>query len=309
MELRMHRPHAQFPQGCASLCACIWLAALTTAAYPATLPPIQTQSGWVTFKNIEVRDDFKIFRRYGYIDNPQYGYPRNFIMFNCSKGASKAASHLTFVLPKEFQPDSFPRTTWLPKIGVRFLIDNQLSVSMPGEYRDGELYFDLDTDTMGNFEKLMAADTLAVGFGDKNDVVQFQFTEQFDELFSAFIKDTGSKLGEMTHYSRTGTGGVDESCKAYQQSGPQKPMGPEGALIAIFSTVVALEVDCSFKSNRSELQRLAHLHGFALEEFQAEGRFFNQMEHQTHAMRGFIKDKGCKAVRGIVKRSFENVGR
>jgi hypothetical protein len=179
---------------------------------------------------------------------------------------------------------------------------------MPGEYRDGELYFDLDTDTMGNFDKLMAADTLAVGFGDKNDIVQFQFTEQFDELFSAFIKDTGSKLGEMTHYSRTGTGGVDESCKAYQHSGLQKPMCPEVALVAILSTVAALEVDCSFKSNRRQLERLAHLHGFKLEDFQAKGHFSEQMDDQTKAMRGFIKDKGCKAVRGIVKRSFQNVG-
>jgi hypothetical protein len=199
------------------LLVCLSLTAATSAAEGATLLPIPTQSGWVTFKDIEEKGDFKIFRRYGVINETL----RNMIMFNCSKDFSKAASHLTFVLPKEFHPDSFPRSTWLPKIEVRVLIDDRLSVLMPAEYRDGELFADLNTDTQENFEKLMLADTLAIGLGGKNDIIQYHFTDKIDAMFTAFIQDTGSKFGEMTHYSRAGAGSVAESRKAYQQSGRQ----------------------------------------------------------------------------------------
>src|SRR6266536_1070257 len=101
--------------------------ALLTATYAATLPPIPMHSGWVTFKNIEGGDGFKTFRRYGYLGDDATPLP-NLILFNCSKDVSKAASHLTFVLPKTFKPDSFPRSTWFPKLDVRFLIDSKLSV-------------------------------------------------------------------------------------------------------------------------------------------------------------------------------------
>ena len=203
------------------LSAFILLAALTAATYAARLPRIQMHSGWVIFKDDEVRDGFKIFRRYGYTGDYDANPMPNLITFKCSKDVTKAASYLTFVLPKSFQPDSFPRSTWLPKIDVRILIDDDLSVLMPGEYRNGEFYFDLNTDTRDKFDKIMLADTLAISFGDKNDILQFQFTEKLDGFFSDFIQKFGSQFGEMTHYSRVGSGSVTDSCNAYQQSGPR----------------------------------------------------------------------------------------
>jgi hypothetical protein len=300
-----HTLHGQHRLARHCLLVCMALAAATSAAKSATLPPIQMHSGWVTFKNIEIKDEFKIFRRYGVIDDS----PKNLIMFNCSRDVSKAASHLTFVLPKDFHPESFPRSAWLPKIDVRVLIDDKLSVLMPAEYRDGEFYFDLNTDTQKNFDKSMLADTLALGFGDKNDIIQYEFTDKFDAMFAAFIKDIGGKFGEMTHYTRTGADSVEDSCAAYQQSGRQTAMGPEKVLIVLFSTVAALEIDCAFKSNRRELERLARLHGFKLEDFQSGGRFLDKIEDQTHAMRRFIQEKGCRVARGAVTKNFQNVGK
>jgi hypothetical protein len=201
------------------LSAVILLTALTATTYARSLPRIQMHSGWVSFKNNEINDGFKIFRRYGYIGDYDANPMPNLIMFNFSKDVTKAASYLTFVLPKPFQPDSFPRSTWLPKIDVRILIDGDLSLLMPGEYRDGEFYFDLNTDTKDRFNKIMLADTLAIGFGDKNDILQFQFTEKMEALFSDFVQNVGSEFGKMTHYSRAGVGSVTESCSAYQQTG------------------------------------------------------------------------------------------
>ena len=169
--------------------ACISFAVVAVGAYATTLPPIPPHSGWITLKNAEENDGFKIFRRYGYLggtDNPL----QNLIMFNCSKDVTKAASHLTFVLPKGFQPDLFPRTTWLPKIEARFQINDKLSVLMPTEYHNGELYFDLSSDTKDNFDKVMLADTLAIGFGDKNDIIQFEFTDRVDDFFAEYMKES-----------------------------------------------------------------------------------------------------------------------
>jgi hypothetical protein len=230
-------------------------------------------------------------------------------MFNCSKDVSKAASHLTFVLPKTFKPDSFPRSTWFPKIDVRFLIDSKLSVLMSGEYRDGEFYVDLNTDSEDNFDRIMLADTLAVGFGDKNDIIQFEFTEKIDGLFAEYVQTlVNNNLGEMTHYTRKGVGSVAESCTAYQNGGSEKPLGSEEVLIILFSTVSALEIDCPFKSKRGELQKLAKANGFRLDDFLPGGRFSKQMRERTDYNHGFIKEKGCDVVRGIVRRSFPSVG-
>jgi hypothetical protein len=200
------------------------LCALVPPVYAKTLGPIQMHSGWVTFKSTEERNGFKIFRRYAYIGETVAGeaedaspFP-NLIMFNCSKDVRRAASHLTIVLPKGFEPDSFPRITWLQKTTVRLLIDGHLSVEMPTECRDGEFYFDLTTETQESFGKAMLADTLAIGFGAQNDVVEFQFTEKIDGFFSEGIREVGSPWGTMKHYTRAGPGSVTEACSQYQRA-------------------------------------------------------------------------------------------
>jgi hypothetical protein len=168
-------------------------------------PQIPMHSGWVTLKNIEGTDKgFKVFRRYalGTEQTPL----ANLMMFKCSKDVTKAASHLVFVLPKDFQPDSFPRDTWLPKMSVRFVIDDQRSVSLPAEYRAGEFFLDWNSGTDEDFRMVMLSDNLAMGFGDKNDIVRLQFTEKMDALFSEVNKKVDTGLGAITHYQRAGTG-------------------------------------------------------------------------------------------------------
>jgi hypothetical protein len=307
--IRSSENHVESPLNSMRTCLAVFLTyvALSTATYAATFPPIQMHSGWVTFKNIEGYDGFKTFRRYGY-SGDDASFP-NLTMFNCSKDVSKAASHLTFVLPKTFKPDSFPRSAWFPKIDVRFLINSNLSILMSGEYRNGELYFDLDTDSKDNFDRIMLADTLAIGFGDKNDIVQFEFTEKIDRLFAGYIeKLDNNNLGEMTHYPRKGVGSVAESCTAYQNAVSEKPLGPEESLIILFSMVSALEIDCSFKAKRGELQKLANADGFRFDDFLPNGRFSRQVRERIDYNHGFIKEKGCGVVRGIVRRNCPSVG-
>ena len=201
-------------------CLTTWivLIALATAAYAVTLPAIPMHAGWITFTKIEEHNGFKLFRRYGYFRHAKNSVP-NLIIFNCSKDVRKAASYLTFILPEDFQPASFPRSTWLPKIDVRFQINDKSSALMPGEYHNGEFYFDLNIDTTDNFEKIMLADKLAMSFGNKNDVIQYEFTEKVNQLFSAFTKKFRRKFGGMTHYSQAGADSVAQACQAYQQSG------------------------------------------------------------------------------------------
>src|SRR3974390_3832606 len=218
-----------------SLVAGIVLFRLATTAYAVTLPAIPMHAGWITFTKIEEDNGFKLFRRYGYLRHAKNSAP-NLIIFNCSKDVRKAASYLTFILPNDFQPGAFPRSTWLPKIDVRFQINDKPSALMPGEYHNGEFYFDLNIDTTDNFEKIMLADKLAMSFGNKNDVIQYEFTEKVDQLFSAFTKKFRRKFGGMTHYSQAGADSVGQACQAYQQSGSDivvsEETSPPGAVAA-----------------------------------------------------------------------------
>jgi hypothetical protein len=178
--------------------------------------PIAMHSGWVTIKDKDIDGGFKVFRRYAYSEHDQKVPFANLIMFMCSKDVTSAASHLTFVLPKDYLPNSFPRDKWLPNTSVRFLIDDDLSVSMPGEYRNGEFHFDLNPDTSESFSRIMLSNKLAMGFGDKTDIVEFRFNNAIDTVFSEF----GPKLSpgvQIAHYERSGAGGVVDACIAYQQ--------------------------------------------------------------------------------------------
>jgi hypothetical protein len=50
------------------------------------------------------------------------------------------------------------------------------SVSVNGEYNKGEIYVDLTPDFKETFIKLMNADSVQIGFGDKNDTIKFIMT-------------------------------------------------------------------------------------------------------------------------------------
>jgi TPR repeat protein len=178
--------------------------------------PIAMHSGWVTIENSEVTPDgFKIFRRYAYDEQDQTTPFVNLILFSCSKDVARAASHLTILLPKSYQPSSFSRDKWLPKTSVRFLIDGQVSVAVAGEYRNGEFYFDWNPDTNDQFDKIMRSNKLAMGFGDKNDIVEFQFVDAIDNVFSQFAPKLSPGV-QITHYAKTGADGVMDACRAYQ---------------------------------------------------------------------------------------------
>jgi len=190
----------------------------TSTAQPSasSAAPIPMHSGWVTIKDHEIDGGFKIFRRYAYSENDQKVPFANLIMFLCSINSASAASHLTFVLPKGLQPNSFPRDKWLPKTSVRFLIDDHQSVSVPGEYRNGEFYFDWNSETNDDLSKIMLSNKLAMGFGDKNDIIEFRFIDGMDKLYSKFARKFMPEL-QISHYEKSGVGGVLDACRAYQQ--------------------------------------------------------------------------------------------
>jgi hypothetical protein len=192
-----------------------------------SLPLFSMHSGWVTLNNNDVTPGgFKVFRRYALLSE-QPGFT-NLMMFMCSNDLAKAASHVIVVLPKDVQPKSFARQTWLPRMFVRFLIDDQHSVSMPAEYRDGEFYIDWNTDTDHDFRAIMSSAKLTMGFGDSNDIIRFQFSEKIDAFFSEAVSQFSSAVlrgdlaadsrgdldvGQITQYSRFG---VLDACLEYQ---------------------------------------------------------------------------------------------
>ena len=131
-------------------------------------------------------------------------------------------------------------------------------------------------------------------------------TDCFSEYMQKFGSVTSAKslitLGRVS-------AALINSCTSYQQVGSEKSLGSEEPLLLLFSTVSALEVDCSFKTKRGELDKLARMNGFKVDQLLTNGRFSEQMREHTSSMRGFIKEKGCKTVREIVRRNFPTVSR
>jgi hypothetical protein len=87
-----------------------------------------------------------------------------------------------------------------------------------------------------------------------------------------------------------------------------QPPGPEAELIVLVSHLVALGIDCSFKIDTSELQKLVGLKGFKIEDFLPKGKFSDRMEEQIVSARELIKSKGCRIARDIILNDFPGIG-
>jgi hypothetical protein len=87
-----------------------------------------------------------------------------------------------------------------------------------------------------------------------------------------------------------------------------QPPGAEAELIVLVSHLVALGIDCSFKINTSELQKLVGLKGFKIEDFRPNGKFSERMEEQIVSARELIKNKGCTIARDIILNDLPGIG-
>lgn len=193
------RPIMRIPP--AGLIAAILIfGALVSFRAEAAADAIATTSGWMKFVKDKPNLDFELYRKYSYTES---GFP-NTIILNCAKAKSKYLPHLTIVLPKSYEPSSFGRDSWQPKIKIHFLVDDKTSFALEGEYRKGEIYVDWTLDNSAEFELIIMADDLAVAFGDRNDMLNFHFTEKMDAVLSEIQKSgmMGAERGPMSHYSR-----------------------------------------------------------------------------------------------------------
>lgn len=177
-----------------------------------TLPVLEIESGWSVMKDAETNGPYKLFRKYMFDKD---GF-KNVIIFNCSKKEGHPFSNLTVVFPPTIEIKSFPRMSWEPKIDVRVLIGDKSSVSMLGEYRDGELYIDMTPNGRNYFKSMLEGNTIAFAFGEKNDVISFILTEKMDN----FIADPATikllpEIERFSHYSRSEALNI---CKTFQES-------------------------------------------------------------------------------------------
>src|SRR5215470_15502620 len=83
---------------------------------------------------------------------------------------------------------------------------------------------------------------------------------------------------------------------------------PEANLIVLVSHLVALGIDCSFKINNRELEKLVGLKGFKIEDFLPNGRFSARVEEQIVSARELVKSKGCKIASDIILNDFPDIG-
>ncbi|MBN8944845.1 MAG: hypothetical protein J0H01_35405 [Rhizobiales bacterium] len=76
-------------------------------------------------------------------------------------------------------------------------------MSVSGEYRNGEFFFDWDEQNAEAISSAMGASSFAIGFGDKNDMIRNAFSERFDRLLQGAFRAAGAEaqLGRVTYYT------------------------------------------------------------------------------------------------------------
>jgi hypothetical protein len=121
----------------------------------------------------------------------------------------------------------------------------------------------------------------------------FWFGRVMRNLFALFLVTAIAVLGQEPY----------RNSASAQQS---QPPGAEAELIV--SHLVALGIDCSFKINTSELQKLVGLKGFKIEDFRPNGKFSERMEEQIVSARELIKNKGCTIARDIILNDLPDIG-
>jgi hypothetical protein len=160
--------------------------------------PIPTTSDWLTLSNRLDDANYVHYRRYAFLDDPVQPIP-NVLLLNCAKG--DYYTHITLELPKSFALKSFARDSWFPKLAARFLVDGKNSFTMEGEYHDGEFFFDDSPDQHDRFLRVLAAHTLAIGFGDRNDTIAFAFEDAMNaKMDAALAAARTEELGTVTFY-------------------------------------------------------------------------------------------------------------
>lgn len=166
----------------------------------ATAEPYIMQNDWVTFKGKEYSEGYKLYRRYAFTSDEKQQLA-NLIVFHCA--LSNGPTYVSLQLPRLFQVRSFSRDKSFPTLNSRFTIPGQQSLSLTGEYKDGEFYFDLTDDTFETIGEIMEAERVSLGFGEKNDVFEFGFTGAVAKSFKAFAKEEqlDRKLGAISHYT------------------------------------------------------------------------------------------------------------
>jgi hypothetical protein len=103
---------------------------------------------------------------------------------------------------------------------VRLLVDkkiSKISLQFPAEYNSGEIYIDFTEDSKADLRSVIMADTLSLGFGEKNDVINYQFSDKIDAFTSdpEFIRMFASDMGRATHFSKRE---AIDACAHYESS-------------------------------------------------------------------------------------------
>lgn len=189
-------------------------ATTSTSADSGDADAFNAHSGWVTFKKIETKDGFKIFRRYAYTSE---GF-QNILLYNCSREPRKVLSHLTVILPRDYVRRFALRNSWKPNATIRILVDDKYSITVDAEYIGNEVFIDDSEKNRDGLRKILLADSLKIATSNDDNPLFFIFTEKMDSFFREAAPKFGypEKFGAMTHFSRFE---MEDACRKYQSTG------------------------------------------------------------------------------------------
>jgi len=166
--------------GYCSLAMAPALAASTAPATGAPPPPYElyVQPSWVLPPPKPGARDEMIFRRYAFsadlTDMP------NFMAYACQK-SGKYDNYMTIEVPQNYPIQTFKRTADVPKLDIRFTVNDQHTYIAAAEYLHGKIYFDRTAAQAEPFDAVLNAKDLVVEFG-AGDLLRFHLLDNVEEF-------------------------------------------------------------------------------------------------------------------------------
>jgi hypothetical protein len=127
---------------------------------------------WYLLRQAALLDNVLWFRKYSFpvIDGKQQtgiDEIKNIISYGCQR-SSRTLDFVVFHLPTWIHLNTIDTNGWISQLVLRIAID-RLSFTAVGEYRNRELFIDLNDDFRDHLLKLLISEQIVVEFGPKNE--------------------------------------------------------------------------------------------------------------------------------------------
>lgn len=159
----------------ATLCLAVWN--IARAQDNVTLDRVSFVSSpkWHLLRQVAISENILHFKKYAFpvvdgksqLDN--ISKLKNIMSYGCQR-SNRTLDYVVFALPSWVRLNTIDTNGWISQLDLRILIDRG-SFTAVGEYKDRQLFIDLNDDFKNNLLKLLVSEKIIIEFGPKNEQI------------------------------------------------------------------------------------------------------------------------------------------